>query len=761
MHVNSNKKRKVYTEKHAAIRQALETLGTSNDYALIVPDKVDIVEKTAAEELQNFLKKCSLNVKVLAEIVAREGKGFVLGRLENSRIINRMNAAGRLRIGKISPEDDGYHLKRIGNQIIVAGANPRGVLYGVYRLMEWIMTGAGGKLDLLEKPFFKERWAYPGIGIENEVSPAVRYLARMGVSTAYLRGLRAEWRSSMRPCTTRISDYVSEREHIPALAEFEPVDKNAIKQMDEVHELSRLYGMANVLWAAEPEVVGVKALKSVPQDMTSQPALARLRSGGTRSLCLSHPKVQDHYAALMKELLSRYPRLKAILVYNEDENSSNCYPPSCSRCRKLYPNGYTGYPYQAHLQGIKILQSAGRRTNPGFSVASATYHWYITKYLRKAMIDNLPPNAIVCCLNAEDSQVAISNIPAWTKKIAKMVKKRGDLTLMALDDFNASSEDMLMELTDGFPAPYRTYKKLHNWALAGAKGITDHPLSGPSLKVNGINDIAYRVFSWDPLMSTDKADAKIRDITRLQLGDRKAADEMIRAYRAIDKALDVGEKCVVGADRKHTWLSKHTWLYMAINKDKALDVGEKSAVGAARLWHGWTSYMRIPLTPDTIEQIKVMVKGYWPGWFNPNGKEIAFLEQALAHARNATNLAPDDVRPVYLWFDSDDPITCREYAEMQAETIEIVMRAKQSVAHFMEAATLNRGNGNRLYVLARRELGNSEKLLDVLMQHRKWIKSDDFRKDMQRFIAETSKKISCMESFITNDQHDKYRYISR
>ena len=747
-------------EEQVIIKETLESLGIDTNSHIVISNRPHMAERTAARELKDFLKTQSVDIHVVSGNNASRGTKVLLGRMRSLSTIKSLSDRGDLKIGHVSEKDDGYHLKRIGDDIVIAGANARGVLYGTYRLIEWIKGYREEYLDIFETPYFRQRWLWPSlyaradnraemtastIYLENS---SLRYLAKLGANVIYLGSpslFGALHEPSMSSGLLRL---VSENKHLPTISQLRPPYEELVNVMDKVHSLSSLYGFANALWIEEPQVAeGIHAdlLNSIPEDCVTvssfsyEKSLLRtkgfqrlMRQRRYHSLCMFHPKVEKHYKSLITQLVSRYPNLQSVMVYNEDTGSSNCYAPSCPRCRQLYPEGYAGYPYLAHTHGARIMQEAGQEVNKEFRIATATYHWFgncakpgpIGAADRKHMIDNLPPASIVCCLNTLDSQVSACEIPSWAKDIIKRIKDRGDLSIFALDDFTGTSEDLLLETTAGFPIPYRTYKKLHNWAKAGiADGITAHPLMGHPAKVNSINDIAFRIFSWQPLMSYEEADNKIKQIALLQLRSEQAASEMVKSYKAVDKALDVWAK----APLPYT----------------------------ARLWHG-LPFATEPLSMDTLAKIRARVKDIRviriegekirikrvSSWLKALTGEIELLEQALMCAGKAAELAPDDTRSLPLWRDEKTPGTCSDYAQLQAETIEIVMRIKISFANFIRVGI---DGDEGLRKVGKTELDNTSRLIETLKVHRKWMEPTTGHATLDSLLARLQDKKKYME----------------
>ena len=146
--------------------------GTSS-YVIYVSEHASVVEKFAAHELQKYVDRISgvtLPMKI-GDGLDRE-HGIYIG----TELARRFG----INIGDNYPGLDGFVIKTVGGNIILAGGEERGTLYAVYELLEEIgcrwyapnfafYGGAGGEvvpklqsiylpeLDKVERPSFEYR----------------------------------------------------------------------------------------------------------------------------------------------------------------------------------------------------------------------------------------------------------------------------------------------------------------------------------------------------------------------------------------------------------------------------------------------------------------------------------------------------------------------------------------------------------------------------------------------------------------------------
>jgi len=133
------------------------------DYQIIIPSLVSSIEKQAAQQLQKYLSKLSLKPIQIAE----EGKtaviyGIYLGETEFAK-------SNEINFNQL-PEA-GFINKIVGNNIIIAGGSKKGLLFGVYDLLEGLgfrkyanEDAAGPKIKSFE----------PGQGIKT-YEPQIKY----------------------------------------------------------------------------------------------------------------------------------------------------------------------------------------------------------------------------------------------------------------------------------------------------------------------------------------------------------------------------------------------------------------------------------------------------------------------------------------------------------------------------------------------------------------------------------------------------------
>ncbi len=105
-----------------------EVAAKISSYQIVVPSQADAVEKQAAQQLQQYLSKLAASeIAVVAESEFKGKKAIYIGKTDYAK---------KQQVDFAKIEGDGYTYKSAGNNLIIAGGNKKGVLYGVYDFLE-------------------------------------------------------------------------------------------------------------------------------------------------------------------------------------------------------------------------------------------------------------------------------------------------------------------------------------------------------------------------------------------------------------------------------------------------------------------------------------------------------------------------------------------------------------------------------------------------------------------------------------------------
>ncbi len=100
----------------------------STHFSIVIPTNSSPLERHAASELQVFLSKiASPELLVVQEEVHQGTHGIFLGNTTRARTA---------KLETNSLEEDGYQFHRLGNDFLIVGGTEKGLLYGIYSLLE-------------------------------------------------------------------------------------------------------------------------------------------------------------------------------------------------------------------------------------------------------------------------------------------------------------------------------------------------------------------------------------------------------------------------------------------------------------------------------------------------------------------------------------------------------------------------------------------------------------------------------------------------
>jgi len=104
---------------------------SKTDYAIVVASNASAPEKTAAAELQTYLKQVTgadFAIKTEYEVTATAPKIFVGQSPSAKKLV--------LDVDWAALKSDGIVIRTVGNDLVLAGGQPRGTLYAVYTFLE-------------------------------------------------------------------------------------------------------------------------------------------------------------------------------------------------------------------------------------------------------------------------------------------------------------------------------------------------------------------------------------------------------------------------------------------------------------------------------------------------------------------------------------------------------------------------------------------------------------------------------------------------
>ncbi|MBS0632171.1 MAG: hypothetical protein JSS11_09680 [Verrucomicrobia bacterium] len=510
------------------IRSGLAKLRIDDGFEIVVSDAPDLVEQTAAEVLQKFLGQAGMTVAIVPEGKAVGAKRFLLGRDSDLKAITRLQDHGELKIREVSAEDDGFHLKRIGPVIVIAGANPRGVLYGVYALKDFIAAGATGGLDIRRVPYFRKR----GSGLcytdaffnpellEDFPEEKAAYLSRLGINQFTDQGIGGN-----------LGNFVTS-DVFPFQKPPRPDYQRKVRIMSA---LCKKYGIDFYVYINEPALPRLAGdLAQYPPEAlgTVKPPWGGDKDGKDKTLCVSSPMVQRHLRNMMMKFVKEYPDVKGVELYNMDVSAWLCTPGLCPRCQAVCtdspPDEFNPWETQATL--VTLLAEAAHEARRGFDFRFwGAVHYHGDRFEKMIRVAQ-GYDGLLASWTGSDRTVMIPDAakpdPSWV--ISQRVCAERGLPFYMACEFNN-----LEVVPKSLPFPFHVADALAKYKRWGARNLTEN--YGMAPEQNPINALVMKEFQWNP---DQNPEVYLTDLARRQFGGQ-AGKKMYLAWQEIRQAFDV------------------------------------------------------------------------------------------------------------------------------------------------------------------------------------------------------------------------------
>lgn len=510
------------------IEKGLQSLGIDRDYAIVIADSPDVVERTAAEMLQRFFLQGGLDIVIIPESAAKGPKGFWLGRESDLQPLARWETSGELDVRRIPATEDGFHVKRIGPDIVIAGATPRAVLYGVFAFEDFAREGRNSQVDIRKIPQFASRFMSIPVFLTSDHPEAYRefteknaeYFARLGVNGC-IDGGGASW---------ELTRFVSS----DVFPFQKPPDPALQRRIRTISALCKKYGIDYHMMLWEPLIPRASAGLSLfpPEALgTVQRPWGGDENGQDRTLCVSSPIVQRHYQNLVGKFVRGFPDVKGFLFYNLDGYSWLCTPKLCPRCRAVCTDSPpdTPHPWETQARFTDLLAKAAHEARGDFGFIHWISHFH-AEAAEKLVRTSRDYNALAYGVKNGDHDLMIPDV----------IRPDGSEFLMLQ---NASAEyaspfyvilgsNTHEVIPNGFQLPFHLYesiRKLRGW------GIRHYIGSGAIPYFNQINALAEKEFLWN---SDRTPQAFLADLAQRQFGN-SAGPLMYAAWEEVRSGMNV------------------------------------------------------------------------------------------------------------------------------------------------------------------------------------------------------------------------------
>jgi len=508
---------------------ALSRMGIPAQCEIVIGDNPELVEHTAAETLQKILRESGRNARIVTEAKSSDAARFFLGRESSSTQIRRNAVAGELRVREIDPKQDGYHVKQLGKNIVIAGVNPRAVLYGVYAFENYLRAGAEESLDIYAVPTFKTRGSgvslsHISINVDDVMGRFTEEhaitLSRLGINELTDQAIGGT-----------LSEFVSS-EVFPFVKEPDAAFQRHLKTMSAI---CRKYGIDQYVFLCEP------ALPSHMGDLSRFPeealGTARRPWGGAadgleRTLCVSSEIVQEFLRDAMKRFVREYPDIKGVQFYNLDVSAWLCTPSVCERCRKACPDSPPDAfnPWETQARLVSLLAAAAHEVRPDFQFRFWAAVHYHGRQFEKVVEAAKGHDALLSSWTGSDRTVMIPDSATPDRRFShsQEIAARDGIDFIALCEFHN-----LEVIPRSLPFPFHVIDALQKYRRWGVTGFSE--IFGLEPAHSSVNAIAAREFFWNPDL---KAEDFLRDLAQRQFGPEAGAS-MYRAWDEMRHAFDV------------------------------------------------------------------------------------------------------------------------------------------------------------------------------------------------------------------------------
>lgn len=509
------------------VRVGLDKLEIGSDSEIVVANERGLVEITAARVLQRFLATASLRIAITAESKATGKQRIYLGRDANLRIVKQLGERGELCIRSVSSEDDGFHVKQVGKDIIIAGANPRGVLYGVYALQDFITDGAESFLDLMRTPYFRKRSNTKGYYFNAYSGEFTRedaeYLSRLGVNqytSCDGSGAMSHLHELVQSDTFPFQN--------PPVADYR-------RKVKSIAALCKEYGIDYYLMLWEPIVpqLGADIAKYSPEVLGAvRRPWGGDKDGMDRTLCISSPIVQEHYRGLVKKFVRDFSDVKGFFFYNMDGATWLCTPSLCPRCAAAVKDSDHDLfnPWEIQSQLVSLLAHAAHEERPDFNFNFWGAVHFHGDDVRKLLHHTVGYDALSVGWDGSDHDIMVTL--ENQRPCAEVLMTQSAAEARGIPMYAYFAYNRLESVPQGFPFPFQVSASLKKFKEWGVENLIE--VTGPTPEFNSINALTMREFQSNP--DTDP-EAFLSALSTRQFGPA-AGKLMFRAWEEIKTAMD-------------------------------------------------------------------------------------------------------------------------------------------------------------------------------------------------------------------------------
>ena len=631
--------------------------------------------RTAAGNLAKFLGH---STPPESESKAAPQPGTILlGTTTDTPALDQWVKAGQLSLRASNAANDAYELALLDGCLVVNGASPRAVLYGVFELQDIIAEHQGVPDDLRRRadPSLGLRLLHPRVrgGFANYRQSDFEFLARCGGNVAHLNH---DWMAEK-----TLFSFVPSTE-FPQATDAPVLERNRTR-LRQYLDWCRLYGLDGAMWLCEiPTQGGPWTAEPVRQKYLERFPAECLSETGTNQgkvLCLADPRVEREYRRMVRQFLTDFPGISMFLVFTLDSNGELCDPATCPR-----HHGVSKLTQYNRL--LALMAEEGRKVRADFQVFSVAWSWKF-----RGEPDYFAQQS---ALPAGAGLATLPDAEAWSfdRKTTDFVRRSRALaaehhqTFLGYDIFFWGDDTVFREhpevplppgVTQLYDFPLGIAAKLQRWQQLGADGFFDQ--WGTMAEYVQANAIALRELVFHPENTAPEKRNEWAQSLAIRRFGAAAAPEIVAAWREIEAAQQIQ--------------SDHTYYWHHLRPE----------------WAGPT--LKAPLTVEALQKV-ALTGGEPPKPLGveddaPHRDDLArakalttalrtageHLNEALVHLQTALPLLSDDAQSaVDHWYQpsSGTPsrFTPRQTLEEQITAVRLQARCQERLSRFFQAYTL-------------------------------------------------------------------------
>ncbi|MBP0990203.1 MAG: hypothetical protein J5874_03380 [Oscillospiraceae bacterium] len=721
------------------ISKGLEKMNIDSSYKIAILDTDELVVNTAAENLQKYLKKAGADCEIVktSEVGTKQ---IILSFNGTSDTQSKFFSDNAFDVCSVNAENDAFNMRQVGDNIIIAGSNPRSVLYGVYEFEDHFMYEPDEKIDSFVTWAFRKRgsgfgfyWSGSDFVDAKYFEEKAEYLSRLGMNmyTALSDGSGIP---------TIINSFVHS-DIFPFQTEPKEIYK---EQLKAISAACKKYGIDYYQWLTDPALPYLVGgdMSQYPAEalgVTDVPSWVTVKAPEmSKTICIHSELGQQYMTEMMQKFVTEYPDVAGAFIYNNDSNSFLCVPEKCEHCKQVITSNTASMNnWKMFSDAINIYAKAAHEIDPDFRimVLPAVHNDYgeLTYILANTEFDDITigfDGGDHCPMVTKSSSLTEARV----EKCIKYAKKNENKNCFIYHSFNRNEsvpQNFLFLVSEAISA-----KQFYD---QGFDCVNDS--AGATPECNSMNALLLKELLRDP---TQDHDALIKKICIEQLGNA-AGNLTYEAVLHIGNALE-------------TWSSSTYYPF-------------RGSIGFMGI-----GSMLNEMTPGVLPEIKAYIEGSFhvpslnDEFFSNYKTTASELKTATDLLQQAMDAASSDQYIKYAYYTDPDVArpNCKQYAELQYASTVFGRYYAQFQVNRLEAWKLlcevddfskvsqgidDGSEAFKQYVeLIKKESAEEQEFVDILrgfLQNRDYVVSVSVTQDeIQHFISIATTKIAGYDAYL-------------